>query len=83
VIRVPQRDRFQQLLQEQGIATIIHYPVPVHLQESYSEFQGQSKFLAVTEKLASEIVSLPLYPELTDEEIDYIVKGVNQVTKEI
>ena len=83
VIRVPQRDRFQQLLQEQGIATIIHYPVPVHLQESYSEFQGQSKFLPVTEKLASEIVSLPLYPELTDEEIDYIIKGVLEVYEQI
>ena len=83
VIRVPQRDRFQQLLQEQGIATIIHYPVPVHLQESYSEFQGQSKFLPVTEKLASEIVSLPLYPELTDEEIDYITKGVIEVYEQI
>ncbi|MEI6370133.1 MAG: DegT/DnrJ/EryC1/StrS family aminotransferase [Nostocales cyanobacterium ELA608] len=83
VIRVPQRDRFQQLLQEKGIATIIHYPVPVHLQESYSEFQWQSKFLPVTEKLASEIVSLPLYPELTDEEIDYIVKGVIEVYEQI
>ncbi|MDB9308494.1 DegT/DnrJ/EryC1/StrS family aminotransferase [Aphanizomenon sp. CS-733/32] len=83
VIRVPQRDRFQQLLQEQGITTIIHYPVPVHLQESYSEFQEQSKFLPLTEKLASEIVSLPLYPELTDEEIDYIVKGVIEVYEQI
>ncbi len=83
VIRVPQRDRFQQLLQEAGIATIIHYPVPVHLQQSYVECEWQSRFLPVTEKLASEIVSLPLYPELTDEEVNYIIKKVIDTYEQI
>jgi dTDP-4-amino-4,6-dideoxygalactose transaminase len=76
VVRVPQRDRFQQLLAEKGIGTIIHYPVPVHLQESYSESQLQSKYLSITERLAGEIISLPLYPELTDDEVDCVITSV-------
>ena len=83
VIRVPQRDRFQQLLQEEGITTIIHYPIPVHLQKCYAECEWQSRFLPVTEKLASEIVSLPLYPELTDGEVNYIIKKVIDTYEQI
>lgn len=79
VLRVPHRDRFQQLLDEKGINTIIHYPVPVHLQESYVECRDQSKYLPVTEQLANEIVSLPLYPELIDAEVDYIIESVLNV----
>jgi dTDP-4-amino-4,6-dideoxygalactose transaminase len=76
VLRVPQRDRFQQLLAQNAIATLIHYPIPVHLQESYTECRVQGKYLPLTEQLASEIVSLPLYPELTDEEVNYIIQTV-------
>ncbi len=76
VLRVPQRDRFQTLLEEKAIATIIHYPIPVHLQECYLECHVQGKHLPLTEQLASEIVSLPIYPELTDQEVDYIIKIV-------
>lgn len=83
VVRVTQRDRFQSLLQEKGIGTIIHYPIPVHLQESYCEHRSQSKYLPVTEKLAGEIVSLPLYPELTDEEVDYIIGSVLDVDRKL
>ena len=76
VLRVPQRERFQKLLEEKAIATIIHYPIPVHLQESYAECRLQGKSLPLTEQLAGEIVSLPLYPELTDQEVDYVIKTV-------
>ena len=83
VLRVPQRDRFQQLLEENAIATIIHYPIPVHLQASYSECRVQGKYLPLTEQLAGEIVSLPLYPELTDEEVDYIIKIVLEAYEQL
>lgn len=76
VMRVPQRERFQKLLEENAIATIIHYPIPVHLQESYAECRVQGEYLPLTENLASEIVSLPLYPELTEEEVDRIIQTV-------
>jgi dTDP-4-amino-4,6-dideoxygalactose transaminase len=83
VIRVRDRDRFQSLLQERGITTIIHYPVPVHLQDSYAECREQSPYLPITEKLASEIVSLPLYPELTDTEVDAIIDNVLAVYQKL
>lgn len=76
VLRVPHRDRFQKLLAQKGIATVIHYPIPVHLQESYPECRVQGKYLLRTSQLAAEIVSLPLYPELSDEEVDYIIETV-------
>ncbi|RMF22442.1 MAG: DegT/DnrJ/EryC1/StrS family aminotransferase [Cyanobacteria bacterium J083] len=83
VIRVPAREKFQQLLADRGIVTIIHYPVPIHRQQAYSECQNQSEYLACTEKLASEIVSLPLYPELTEAEINYVVRNVVEVYQEL
>ena len=83
VLRVPQRDRFQHLLATAGINTMIHYPVPVHLQESYQEYQSQSRYLSITEKLAHEIVSLPIYPELTDQEVDYIITRVSEIYGEL
>lgn len=83
VLRVLERDRFQKLLEEKAIATIIHYPIPIHLQESYAECREQSKYLPLTEQLASEIVSLPLYPELTDEEVDYIINNVLEVYEQL
>lgn len=79
VVRVPQRDRFQQLLAEKGVGTVIHYPIPVHLQESYPECRDQGKYLPLTEQFANEIISLPLYPELTDKEVDYIIATVLDV----
>jgi dTDP-4-amino-4,6-dideoxygalactose transaminase len=76
VLRVPQRDRFQKLLADLGISTVIHYPIPIHQQESYPELKYQSKFLSITERLADQIVSIPIYPELTDTEVDYIIDSV-------
>lgn len=76
VIRVPKRQEFQQFLSEQGVATLIHYPVPVHQQLAYSEHEFQSVYLPITEKIATEIVSLPLYPELTDDEVSYVIDTV-------
>jgi dTDP-4-amino-4,6-dideoxygalactose transaminase len=83
VVRVEPREIFQSLLHEKGISTIIHYPIPIHLQESYSEHRSQSKYLSVTERLASEIVSLPLYPELSDREVDYIIESVLDIDRQL
>jgi dTDP-4-amino-4,6-dideoxygalactose transaminase len=76
VIRVAERQRFQQFLCDRGIDTYIHYPIPIHLQPAYAECSSQAKFLPITESLVSEIVSLPLYPELTDTEIEYVIQTV-------
>lgn len=76
VIRVKNRHSFREKLAKHGVQTAIHYPVPVHLQPAYSEYVGQSEFLPVTETQASELVSLPIYPELSDEEVEYVIKSV-------
>lgn len=83
VIRTPERDRFQSLLAEKGISTLIHYPIPIHQQLAYSEYANQSQYLPITEKLAQEIVSIPLYPELTDTEVDYIIQSVIDVYSQL
>lgn len=79
VVRVRQRAQFQQRLKTRGIVTLIHYPVPVHQQQAYAECRDQGGYLPVTERIAGEIVSLPLYPELYDDELDYILQNVADV----
>jgi dTDP-4-amino-4,6-dideoxygalactose transaminase len=69
VIRTKRRDPLQKFLKEKGIETLIHYPVPIHLQKAYKELGYQRRDLPVTERVAQEILSLPFYPELTGEEI--------------
>ncbi len=81
VVMVSERARWQQLLADQGITTLVHYPVPIHLQTAYIECREQGKYLPITEKLASQIVSIPLYPELTDEEINYIIETILNIDK--
>lgn len=76
VIRTPDRDALLAHLRERGIEAGIHYPVPLHLQPAYRFLGYQAGDLPVTEQVAGEIISLPLYPELTDELIDAVVDAV-------
>jgi dTDP-4-amino-4,6-dideoxygalactose transaminase len=77
VIRSPKRDALQAHLQERGIASGIHYPVPVHLQPAYAGRWNQGDF-PVTEKLANEILSLPMFPELTEVQIEEVCAAVRE-----
>lgn len=70
-----QRDRLKQYLLERGIGTLIHYPIPPHLQSCYPEYHHLS--FPVTERLAREELSLPLNPTMTDEEVMYVIKTLN------
>lgn len=72
VIRSPERDALQIRLQEAGIGTLIHYPRPVHRQPAYANPALQPVPLPHTEALAGEILSLPMFPQLTDTEIETI-----------
>jgi dTDP-4-amino-4,6-dideoxygalactose transaminase len=72
VVRVQQRDRVQQALKEAGIATGIHYPIPLHLQPAYRYLGFPLGAFPVAERFAGEILSLPMYPELTTEYIEHI-----------
>jgi dTDP-4-amino-4,6-dideoxygalactose transaminase len=78
-VRVQNRDRVIEALTEKGINCGIHYPVPVHLQKAY-EFLGHLPGdFPMAEKIASEILSLPMFPELTEEQIAYVAKTLIEV----
>lgn len=76
VVRTPRRDALQQHLQAHGVGTQVHYPVPVHLQEAYQDLGYRPGALPETERAAREILSLPLYPELTDAQVDHVCASV-------
>ena len=76
VVRVKDRDAFQTHLKEKGIHTGIHYPVPIHLQEAYKELSYADGDFPVTEKVSKEIVSLPMYAELTNEQIECVASVI-------
>jgi dTDP-4-amino-4,6-dideoxygalactose transaminase len=80
VIQVLQRDRFRIDLEKAGIATGIHYPIPVHLQKACLPYGYQRGSLPITEAVAEHIVSLPMYPELTEEQLHLVVAAVKQNT---
>jgi dTDP-4-amino-4,6-dideoxygalactose transaminase len=75
VIQSPHRDKLQQHLAACGIGTAIHYPTPVHKQPAYAHLKTPA--LPVTEHTVKQILSLPIFPELTDGEIDHIVRSAN------
>jgi dTDP-4-amino-4,6-dideoxygalactose transaminase len=77
VVRSARRDALQQHLKARGVGTIIHYPIPVHLQPAYRELGLGPGALPHTERLANEILSLPLYPELSLEQVAYVADQVN------
>lgn len=83
VIRTGQRDRMVAHLKEAGIGTGIHYPVPLHLQEAYRSFGYQPGDFPVTERLAAEIVSLPMFPQLTAEQQNRVVQEICAFTSAI
>ena len=71
------RDAFKAYLEENGIGTIIHYPIPPHLSEAY-EYLGYKKgMLPITESYANEVISLPIYAGMTKEEQDKVISCIN------
>lgn len=79
VVRVPQRDRVRRALQERDIGTGIHYPIPIHLQPTYKQLGYRLGSFPVTEACAEQILSLPMYAELTADAIDYVAVTLGEV----
>lgn len=74
-VRTENRDKFQNYLTDNGIQTIIHYPTPPHKQEAYKEWNNLS--YPITEEIHNTIISLPISPVMTDDEIKKVVEVVN------
>lgn len=71
-----ERDKFQSYLKENGIGTVIHYPIPPHKQEAYKEWNNLS--FPISEKIHGQELSLPMSPTLTDEQVKYVIDIVNK-----
>lgn len=80
-VRTPYRKDLQEFLKEKGVATRIYYEHPLHLQPVYQDLGFKKGMLPVTEKVAQEVLSLPFFPYLTSEEIDYVVYWVREFFK--
>ena len=78
IIRTQKRDELQKYLQEKGISTGLHYPIPLHLQKAYGGLGYVEGDFPITEKVAREIISLPMFPDLTAEQIEYISSKIEE-----
>lgn len=81
VIEVTKRNQLQKYLQKKGISTMIHYPIPIHLQPAYKSLGHKSGDFPVTETKARKILSLPMFPELKLSEIRYVVRMIKEFYK--
>jgi dTDP-4-amino-4,6-dideoxygalactose transaminase len=78
-VQVENRDQVQQSMQDAKIATGIHYPIPVHLQKAHADLGGKVGDFPVTEKLCDRFLSLPVYPEMTEQAVDQVATELIKV----
>jgi dTDP-4-amino-4,6-dideoxygalactose transaminase len=78
VIRHPARDRLRDHLQTKGVGTALHYPQPLHLQKCFASLGYKAGDFPVTERAARECLSLPVYPELTDAQVDHVAAAIRE-----
>jgi dTDP-4-amino-4,6-dideoxygalactose transaminase len=83
VVRVANRDAVAARLKDQGISTVIHYPVPIHLQPAYADLGYANGRFPVTEAYAKQIISLPMYAELTEEAIAYVASTLIKAAQDL
>lgn len=81
VIRTPRRDDLLRHLNENGIGAVMHYPTPLHLQPAYQYLNYKLGDFPVAEACAREVLSLPMYPELTDEQVEFIVNTIKKFVR--
>ncbi len=79
VVRTARRDELQKFLSERGVGTAIHYPIPVHLQPFYADLGYKKGDFPVTDEQADQIVSLPMFPDMTAEQVEYVATQVKEL----
>ena len=77
VIRTEKRDEFKRYLEDNGIKTVIHYPIPPHLAECYKRLGYKRGDFPITEKFSDEVLSLPMFNGMMDEEINFVIEVCN------
>jgi dTDP-4-amino-4,6-dideoxygalactose transaminase len=77
-VEADDRDAFRAHLAERGVATAVHYPIPIHRQEAYAHLGMSQGSLPVVERLADRICSLPLFPAMTETELASVIDAVHQ-----
>ena len=77
-VRSPRRDELKKFLDENKIGNAVHYPLPLHLQKAYASLGYKSGDFPVAEKASGEVLSLPMFPELTDAQIGRVAAVVRE-----
>ena len=77
VIRCDKRDELEKYLNENGIGTVKHYPIPMHLQEAYKDLNIKEGSLPIAEEISKTVLSIPMYYGMTDEEVNYVIDKLN------
>ena len=78
VIQCEQRNELQAFLESKGVGTLIHYPTPAHRQQAYRYLNYAAGSMPATEAVANRILSLPLFPELTNEQVDFVIEAISE-----
>jgi dTDP-4-amino-4,6-dideoxygalactose transaminase len=82
VVRVPERERVRKALEKAGIATGLHYPIPLHLQPGFADLDLGPGLFPHTEQAAEQIVSLPMFPHLTREQVAYVAAKLREAVQQ-
>ena len=81
VVRTKRRDALQQYLGHEGVGTLIHYPKPIHLHGAYEHLGYKKGAFPVAEQLSNEVLSLPMFPEISDDQLGFVVEKVREFFK--
>jgi dTDP-4-amino-4,6-dideoxygalactose transaminase len=78
VVRHPKRDKLREHLQSKGVGTALHYPLPLHLQKCFAGLGHKPGDFPVAEEAARECLSLPMFPELSDAQVEYVAAMIRE-----
>ena len=77
-VRLKNRDQVMEAIRKKGIGALIHYPIPLHLQEAYEELNYKRGDFPVAETVANEIMSLPMFPHMTDAQVEEVCRALKE-----